>query len=271
MVVAVRAWQNLGVSLASQSLVSGSRLRIQVCGPLVIDRDGQRLDARLPGRQGRLLCAYLVLNRHRSVPRAELIDAMWSDHTPGNAEAGLSALVSKLRQAFGPGAFDGRASVRFSLPDPWVDIEAAREAVHRAESSTAANDWRRAWAPSQVALFAAERGLLTGEGDEEHFDWIEDARRQLGQIRLRALEAYGLACLGIGDTELAAATRAGRALAAVAPFRESGYRLLMRALSAQGNRAEALTVYDQLRTTLRDEIGVTPSPATQQLFAELNM
>ena len=216
------------------------------------------------------MCAYLVLNRHRQLRRAELIDALWPDRTPGNAESGLSALLSKLRQVLGPSAVDGRASVRLVLAEPWVDIEAAREAVHRAESSIAARNWHRAWAPSQVALFAAERGLLTGEDGEERYPWLDDARRQLGETRLRALEAYGVACLGIGGTELAAAVRAGRSLASAAPFRESGYRLLMRALAAQGNQAEALTVYDALRTVLRDELGVTPSPATQQLFAELN-
>ena len=43
-------------------------LRVQVCGALAIERDGQRLDGLLPGRQGRLLFAYLVVNRHRQVP-----------------------------------------------------------------------------------------------------------------------------------------------------------------------------------------------------------
>lgn len=205
------------------------------------------------------------------VPRAELIDALWPGRPPGNADSGLSALVSKLRQTLGATAVDGRASIRLSVPDPWVDLEAARAAVHSAESAIAAGDWRRAWAPSQIALFAAERGLLTGEdGGDEQYPWIDDARRQVSDTRIRALEAYGRACLGIGDTELAAAVRAGRALIAEVPFRESGYRLLMRALSAQGNQAEALTVYDSLRTTLRDELGVTPSPATQQLYTELN-
>jgi hypothetical protein len=28
-------------------------VRLQICGPLAVERDGQRLDALLPGRQGR--------------------------------------------------------------------------------------------------------------------------------------------------------------------------------------------------------------------------
>jgi len=38
-------------------------LRIQICGQLAVERDGQRLDTFLPGRQGRLLFTYLVINR----------------------------------------------------------------------------------------------------------------------------------------------------------------------------------------------------------------
>lgn len=245
-------------------------MRIQVCGPLVIDRAERRIDDRLPGRQGRLLCAYLVLNRHRPVPRTELVDALWPSGGPGNVDSGLSALLSKLRQVLGASAVAGRSSLRFAMDEPWVDLEAAREAVHRAESAVAVGDWVRAWAPSQVALFAAERGLLVGEEDEDAYEWLTDERRRLAELRLRALEAYGASCLGIGGTELAAAIRAGHGIVEAAPFRESGYRLLMRALRAEGNAAEALRVYDQLRRTLRDELGVAPSPVTQQLFATLN-
>jgi hypothetical protein len=35
-------------------------LRVQICGALAIERDGQRLDGMLPGRQGRLLFTYLA-------------------------------------------------------------------------------------------------------------------------------------------------------------------------------------------------------------------
>ena len=106
--------------------------------------------------------------------------------------------------------------------------------------------------------------------DDGDYPWLADERRHLDELRLRAVEAYGTACLGIGGSELAAAVRAGRAIAEAAPFRESGHRLLMRALAAQGNRAEALRVYERLRAVLRRELGASPSAPTQELFAELN-
>jgi DNA-binding SARP family transcriptional activator len=63
--------------------------------------------------------------------------------------------------------------------------------------------------------------------------------------------------------------RAGRQLTRVAPLRESGYRYLMQALAAQGNLAEALGVYGQLSECLRDQLGVSPSPATRELYERL--
>ena len=74
---------------------------------------------------------------------------------------------------------------------------------------------------------------------------------------------------GLGGTELAGAVRASRQLTRVAPLRESGYRYLMRALAAQDNLAEALSVYSQLSDCLRDQLGVSPSPATRQLYQGL--
>lgn len=54
-----------------------------------------------------------------------------------------------------------------------------------------------------------------------------------------------------------------------APFRESGHRLLMEALAARGDVAEALRVYEELRVLLRDELGTPPSPATKALHRRL--
>ncbi len=247
------------------TLASSHPVRIQICGPLAIERDGQRLDARLPGRQGRLLFTYLVVNRHRQVPRDELAEALWREPDPAAVDTRLNPLLSKLRRVLGADTVDGRSMLRLCLPGAWVDLEAAAEAIHRAESSVAQQDWTRAWGPALIALFAAERGFLPGE----EAPWITEIRHQLTVLRLRALECYAAAGLGIGGTELAAAVRAGRQLIGLAPLRESGYRYLMQALAAQDNMAEALSVYSQLSECLRDQLGVSPSPATRRLHERL--
>lgn len=247
------------------TLAPGGLTRVQLCGPLVVERGGERLDARLPGRQGRLLFAFLTVNRHRLADRAELVEAVWPDAAPSAADNGLNALLSKLRTVVGDDALPRRSALRLDLGSAFVDVEAATDAIHRAESSIALGDWSRAWGPSLVALFVSERDFLAGEDAP----WIDEHRRQLAEIRLRALDCYAAAGLGIGDTELAATERAARELIRLAPFRETGHRYLMEALARRGNTAEALRTYSQLCDLLREELGAMPSPATRALYEQL--
>ena len=94
---------------------------------------------------------------------------------------------------------------------------------------------------------------------------MEELRRRLEGVYLRGLELVAESSLAIGGSEIDTAARAARALVERAPFRETGYRLLMQVLDAQGNRAEALQLYERLRLVLRDELGATPSQRTQDL------
>jgi DNA-binding SARP family transcriptional activator len=244
----------------------GSRIRIQLCGPIAFEIDDQRVEAGLPGRQGRLLFAYLVLHRLRTIRRDELVAALWPDQPPAAADAALRALLSKLRRLLPAGALKGRNDVHLSLPSTThVDVEVAKEDIHHAESALAQQDWPRAWARSLGPLFTARRGFLPDEDAE----WIRLVREELDALYLRALECYAQGCLGIGGTELAAAERVGRELVALCPYCESGYRHLMQALALTGNKAEALRVYEQLRVRLREELGIAPSPQTLALHTEL--
>lgn len=189
--------------------------------------------------------------------------AVWEDRAPASADAGLSALLSKVRRVV---PLEGRGEVRLAPPsDAWVDVEAVGEALHRAETAVARSDWTAAWGPARVVQHIAERELLQGEES----GWLADHRHRLRTAYERSLELAAQACLEIGGSELDTAERAARALVQVAPYRESGQRWLMRVLERQGNRAEALRVYDDLRRLLRDELGASPSPETQHLHRSL--
>jgi DNA-binding SARP family transcriptional activator len=63
--------------------------------------------------------------------------------------------------------------------------------------------------------------------------------------------------------------RAARRLLERNPLRETGYGLLLQALAARGNVAEALRVYEHARTVLRDELGIPPGPAIHEIHAML--
>lgn len=245
-------------------MTAAPALRIHLCGPLVVERNGQRIDRDLPGRQGQLLFAYLTCNRHRPVHRAELIDALWPE-PPAAADSALNALISKLRRVLGTSSVEGRPTLQMHLDNAWIDVESASEAVHRAESAVAVGDWTRAWGPSLVALFTAQREFLPGHDTP----WVDEQRARLADVHLRALETYATCCTEIGGTELVAGVRAGRELVRLAPLRERGHQLLMRALASQGNVAEALRVYTNLCATLRDELGVSPCAASRAIHDQL--
>jgi DNA-binding SARP family transcriptional activator len=244
----------------------GERTRIQLCGRLSVELDGVELVGSLRGKQVPLLLAYLVLNRERLVGREELSDALWPDQAPRSQDAAMRTLLSRLRSALGADILSGRDELGLELPQPaWVDVEAAANEVGRAQQALEANDPRAAWALAQVPLNIASRGLLPGT----QASWLESHRRELADIRLQALEVIGRAGLGLGGTQLGSVERAARTLIETEPYRESGYVLLMGAYAAQGNVAEGLRVFEQLRTLLRDELGSPPSPEAMQMHERL--
>jgi SARP family transcriptional regulator, regulator of embCAB operon len=250
-----------------QRLEAAAHTYVQLCGQLVVELRGRRVEQRLPSRQGRTLFAYLVLQRPRAVGRDELVDAIWGATPPKNHGQALTVLLSKARAAVGADVLVGRGSVHIALPpDARVDIEQAVAAVHRAESAVVQHEWARAWSAALCAQYVAERPLLP---DQDGLPWLDGWRRRLDDTLERALEAYGAACLGLGGTELAGAERAARRLLEHNPLRETGYGLLMRTLAARGRVPEALGVYEQARTVLREELGIPPSRAVAELHAQL--
>jgi len=245
-------------------------VRVFICGSLRIEFEGASVgEAALPGRLGRRLWTYLVLNRRRPVGRGELAEALWGEATPPAADASLNALVSRLRTVLLHGAGD-RPAIRGStgmyalaLPDGAViDRERAWTAINHVRAMHRQGDVRGAWAEAVIANEIAARGFLPGEDGE----WVEAERRTLRDIELQALEAIGDAEIDQARPDEAA--RVARRLIASDALRESGYRLLMRALAASGNRAQAVSVMDECRAALATA-SVAPSPETERVFRQL--
>lgn len=245
----------------------GTRARIQLHGRFAVHVDGRLVERDLPGRRGRLLVAYLAAHRRSAVDRAALLEALWRPAGPGDgAVAGFNALLSKARAALAPIEIRGRSSLQIVLPpDSVVDAERAAAALHDAESVTGQQDWPRAWTHALSALFVTQRQFLSGF---EH-PWVDERRRSAQYDHERALACYAEACLHLGPAELPSAERSARRLVELQPLSEVGYGLLMRALARRGDHAAALLVYDRLRRVLRDDLGVSPSPATRDLVSRL--
>ena len=227
---------------------------------------GRLLTPKIPGGQARVLFTFLTVTRALPTRREQLIEALWPYRPPAGAEAALSALLSRLRTLLGAEVLCGRGEIQLRLPgSAWVDLEAAEEAIHRAEAAVAQGDWARGWGPSLIAMFTARRGFLAGED----LPWAEEHRRRLEEIHVCALECYAAVALGVGGSELAPGERSARELVVLAPYRERGHALLMEILTARGNDAEALRIYEQLRQRLRDDLGATPAPQLRELQERL--
>ena len=173
----------------------------------------------LPGRQGRLLFAYLVTHRHEPVTLDALTEALWASSPPSASLAALHALLSKLRRVDGCSVEHG--TVRLQLPRT-----RGSTSTPRATPSTAPN--RRV--PSTTGR---GHGVLHRQRCSSHGAASCRARRSAGPmavrhelelLRQRSLETYANAALHIGRAELATAERASRELIGLAPFRETAHR-----------------------------------------------
>src|SRR3954468_14993857 len=226
-------------------------MRVLICGRLAVEADPVVVaETAFPGRLGRRLWAYLVLNRRRPIARAELGDALWGEESPEAADESLNALVSRVRTAVAP--LGDRIELRAATgayglsltADAFVDRERAWLAITHVQAIRREGNVREAWSEAIIANEIAARGFLPGEDAP----WIEAERRTLRDISLQALEA-------ICDAELAQARpaeagRVARQLIARDELRESGYRYLMRAVAMEGNHARAVAVMDECRRAL---------------------
>ena len=253
-------------------MASRLSLKVFLTGRVGVETDGAVIDeAQLGGRQGRLLFAYLVAEQSRPVPRDELAEALWGETPPATRDKALTVIASKLRGALADAGLDGREILtaafgcyRLDLPEgTWVDLFAAASSAQEAEEALDAGDLDQARAAAASAESLLRRPFLPGEDGT----WVEQKRRDLADIRERALGVLADACLRSGAAREAA--KWAEELIALSPFREAGYRRLMEAHVAAGNGAEALRVYERCRRLLADELGAYPSPETESIYRQL--
>lgn len=249
-------------------------LQLFLTGTVTIEAEGRSVitERHLRGKQGRLVFTYLVAERPRSVPREELAEALWESDPPASWEVGLSALISRIRNVVATNLIPeyeiviGGGPGRYSMQLPteaWIDIEAGYSAIDRAESALRNAQYDRILGPATVALTIARRPFLSGLDGH----WIESTRGKLSRQKVRALDCISHMQLNANEPVLAIET----AMEAIGtdPYRESSYRLLMKAYAASGNRPNGINAYHDLRTRLAEDLGTSPSPETEALYVKL--
>jgi DNA-binding SARP family transcriptional activator len=248
-------------------------LRIYLTGEVQVE-NGDRLlrESQLGGPQGRLALAYLVTERKRAVTQSEMAEALWPESMPASWALALSAIVSRLRSRLA-GVGLPRSHIignafgcyQFTAPgETLVDIEAALAGIDAAEGALVAGNSQAAFGPSLIATTILRRPFLPGHDGP----WVDERRGALASSLVRALDCRVEAL--IANNEVVLALTHAREAVRLEPYRESGYRRLMRVLAAGGDRAEAVRAYNECRDLLQRELGVAPSAETEALFREIS-
>jgi DNA-binding SARP family transcriptional activator/tetratricopeptide (TPR) repeat protein len=220
-------------------------LRLWLCGRLAGEFDGVPLS--MPGSDRvRALIGWLALHPGTH-PRAYLAAQLWPDVPDASARASLRTAIWSVRQAWGAAAeqvLEGsRTSIGLRTDRLWVDALAAT--------------------PTGAAAGLDAGELLPGVDD----DWADAAREEHRIRRLRTLEE--LATTADNDGRIADAVAWSRQRCALAPLDEAAHRVLLRRLLAAGDRAGAVLAARRFSEQLRQELGVSPSPATRAVQAQL--
>ncbi|MFD8533210.1 BTAD domain-containing putative transcriptional regulator [Streptosporangium canum] len=227
-------------------------MRVAVLGPIQVSADdGTPID--VGGARLRGLLARLALSAGRVVQAESLVDALWGEHPPAGAAKALHALVYRLRKALGSMAVES-VTTGYRLRAEDVDADRFEDLAARGHRELAADRPDRAAALLGEAL-ALWRGPALADVLDAPFSGTAAAR--LEELRIAAAEDRFDAGLRLGHhTDILADLEAA---SAEHPLRERLAALRMRALHAAGRQADALGVFEQVRSTLADQLGIDPS------------
>ncbi|GAB2635160.1 hypothetical protein GCM10009743_07810 [Kribbella swartbergensis] len=233
------------------------RIRVRMLGSLRVTVDGRQVDLGPPKQ--RSVLGILLLHRGDVVSTARIIDLLWGDHPPRTAEHSVQLYISNLRRALGthgPGVIvTQKPGYLLDLPAEAVDVvrfERLAEEGHHSVTEMS---------PTAADLLTAALELWQGEplADTALETIAQPEVRRWQDLRLRVLEDLTQAWLSSGDPARAV-TWAQRACRED-PYRERSRELLMLALYRAGRHREALRTYSVYRESLRDELGLDPTPS----------
>jgi DNA-binding SARP family transcriptional activator len=236
---------------------------VHVLGPLEVVCDGRPVVVS-GGMECRLLVR-LALQAGRVVPLDRLVEALWDGEPPASAETSLRVLVSRVRKALragGAGHAIGTRSPGYVLgADVEVDVARFELLSARGRGELVADRPAQAGATlsEALALWRGDRLADVGTGYfRAEADRLEEARVAVLEARIDS----DLACGRHGEvlSELAFACSTHR-------FREDLWAKWITALYRCGRQADALSVYQDLRSGLATELGIDPSPGLRRLEA----
>ncbi len=211
-----------------------------------------------------LLLAAFLLNEHLEQSRRQLAFTFWPDSTEKQAQTNLRNLLHLLRGAL-PEAerflITDTHTLRWNTETPFtLDVIQFLKIVELAKGAQD-EESKSKLLEKAVGMYKGE--LLPGFYEE----WILVKREHLRQTYRTALQDLisGLERRRAYEFALPFANR----LIELDPLDESAYRTLMRLYALNLDRSSALRTYHGCASTLARELGVEPSPTTQDAYRQL--
>ncbi len=255
---------------STMELEAQEDLRFNVLGPVEVFHRGRLCTPTAPKVRGVL--ALLLMRANRLVETSALIEELWGDRPPQSAVTTTQTYIYHLRKLFareiGP---EGERIFVTRPPGYLVEIGAGQLDMHVFEHQVEqGRNLLATGRPAEAAQLLAQalrlwRGpalanVAVGQLLEGSVANLEEQRLQATQLRIEA-------CLQLGrHRELIAEMRT---LVAQHPLNEWFHAKLILALSRSGRRSESLAVYQHLRHTLDQELGLSPSQELQRLQHEV--
>ena len=232
-------------------------MQVRLLGPVDAVVDGEARAVR--GLRRKAVLAVLALHAGEVVSTGQLTDAVWGQDAPATAVNTLQSHVSYLRTVLGDkGAILARPpGYLLDLCGDGTDVREAerllRQAARSPEPAAAVRHLHNALNLWRGRPLADVTGVA----------WLEEQAERLDLLRLRVEQALSEARLAAGEhAELVPELER---MAADHPFDERIVEQLMLALYRSGRQADALAVYQRLRTTLDAELGIGPGQALRDL------
>lgn len=234
-------------------------LRIRVLGQLevqgLIHRD-------IGSRKGRSLLTALAAARGEPVSADLLAELLWHDQLPANPAEQLQVLVSRLRSSLGIEGIE-RIGSGYRLVYDWLDLDELEQLADESATRLAAGATASARAAATTALRLVRGTPLA----EESGAWADTERRRIDRLITSARTTAAESALASGN--LLDAIRLAENALEFDRFDEPALRVLMLAHVSAGRPAAALAVYATTREHMAEELGVSPTDATESLHSHI--
>lgn len=247
------------------------RFSVSLFGSGRIACDGSGVPSRVP-TSALALMGYLTVNRHRLHRREALAGMFWGDMPEERARHSLRTSLWRLRRL--ATGYDGQNKV-FILStaqgevginpdiDLWLDVAAFEQSIPTNLTAARVDN-----AIEHLTRMEKAIALYTGDFLEGIYcDWVLSERERLRDLYLKGLRSVMLAHERLGDCETAIYW--GRRILAQDPLHEVHVREVMRLYVMNGQRAEALRLYESSARLLRQELGISPMPETCELYRRI--